>query len=75
MPRAGFEPATTRFTIDPEHLKEDLEDFRLFAKAKLNLSKLTASQYICKVRQFLENKTAFNDKEVQTWKKTFCAGS
>jgi integrase len=77
VPRAGFEPATTRFTVDQERLNEDLENFRLFVVAKLNLAKLTASQYICKVRQFLENRAFFTDRDVQTYiqaKKETCVG-
>lgn len=69
MPRAGFEPATYS-------VSDELEYFRLFAVAELNLSKLTASQYICKVRQFLEGRESFSDIDVQNYikgKKDTCA--
>jgi integrase len=75
VPRAGFEPATTPLRIDAELLNEDLESFRLFAMAKLNLTKLTASQYICKVRKFLDGRTAITDRDVQLYiqaKKETC---
>jgi len=62
VPRAGFEPATTRYQVE-----DDFEDFRLFALAKLNLNKLTVSQYICKVKGFLKDRTAFTDRDVQAY--------
>ena len=71
MPRAGFEPATTTLNVE-----NDLEDFRLFAMAKLNLSKLTVSQYICKLRPFLKDRTVVTDRDVQTYiqnKKETCS--
>jgi integrase len=71
VPRAGFEPATTVFKVE-----NDLEEFGLFAVAKLNLSKLTASQYICKLRAFLKDRTAVTDRDVQTYiqaKKECCS--
>jgi integrase len=77
VPRAGFEPATTDIRLNPKYLKEDLESFRLFAMAKLNLSKLTVSQYICKVRPFLEGRNSVSDCDVQTYiqmKKETCVG-
>jgi integrase len=76
VPRAGFEPATTPFLMDKECLNEDLENFRLFAIVKLNLSKLTVSQYICKVRPFLEGITTITDRDVQEYiqrKKETCS--
>jgi len=69
MPRAGFEPATTALVLEKECLNEDLENFRLFAMAKLDLAKLTASQYICKIRPFLEGKTVVTDKDAQAYIK------
>jgi len=53
VPRAGLEPATTLF-LEKKRLKRDLEDFRLFCLAKLNLSVETAKQYVRKVRAFLK---------------------
>ena len=40
MPRAGFEPATTERVSfgDYEQFLRDLEEFKLFAKSKLNFS-------------------------------------
>jgi integrase len=76
VPRAGFEPATTPLRFEKELLNDDLESFRLFAMAKLNLSKLTASQYICKVRPFLEGRDSVSDRDAQTYiqkKKETCS--
>ena len=53
VPRTGFEPATT-FFIEKAKLFEDLEDFKLFAIAKLNLSRETVKHYVRRVRAFLE---------------------
>jgi hypothetical protein len=48
VPRAGLEPATSVFYVDSKRLHEDLEAFRLFARVKLNLSKVTVVHYVCK---------------------------
>jgi hypothetical protein len=51
--RAGFEPATTvSFSNNKEFLR-DLEDFKLFAKAKLNFSQGTVYHYTSKIRTFM----------------------
>jgi hypothetical protein len=42
--KARFEPATT-FFIEKKKLSGDLEDFKLFAVATLNLSKETVKRY------------------------------
>jgi integrase len=71
VPRAGFEPATTRLNVE-----NDLEDFRLFAMAKLNLAKLTTSQYICKLKPFLKDRSVITDRDIQTYiqaKKESCS--
>jgi hypothetical protein len=44
VPKARFEPATT-FFIEKKKLSGDLEDFKLFAVATLNLSKETVKRY------------------------------
>jgi len=76
MPRAGFEPATTTIILEKERIMGDLENFRLFARAKMNLAKLTASQYICKLKPFLKGKSVVTDKDIQTYvqsKKGICS--
>ncbi len=75
MPRTGFEPATTTIILEKDRM-EDLENFRLFTRAKLNLAKLTASQYICKLKPFLKDKSVVTDKDIQTYiqsKKGVCS--
>ena len=67
MPRAGFEPATTvSFSNNREFLR-DLEDFKLFAKAKLNLSQGTVYHYTSKIRTFMRNRKIVTDKDVQSY--------
>jgi len=67
VPRAGFEPATSLF-LEKKRLKRDLEDFRLFCLAKLNLSGETAKQYVRKVRAFLERVNGeICEKDVQKY--------
>jgi len=61
VPRAGFEPATTVLKVD----LKDLEDFKLFAKAKLNLSQGTVYHYMSKVRTFLKHRKTVTDKDIQ----------
>ena len=62
VPRAGFEPATTLIVE-----LEDLENFRLFARAKLNLSTETVKHYIRRVRAFLRNRTLVTDRDIQVY--------
>jgi hypothetical protein len=74
MPRAGFEPATTvRFSNNKEFLR-DLENFNLFAKAKLNLSQLTVYHCTSKIRTFMLNKETVTDMDIQRYieKKQEC---
>ena len=61
MPRAGLEPATTSLTVN----LNDIEDFILFAQAKLNLTKLTAKQYSRRVKAFLKGRGFVTDREIQ----------
>ena len=71
MPRAGLEPATTS---QPVNLN-DLEDFILFAQAKLNLTRLTAKQYSRRVKAFLKGRNSVTDKDIQIFiqqKKESC---
>jgi len=63
VPRAGLELATTVFKVD----LNDLEDFKLFARAKLNLGKETVKNYVCRVRAFLKNRDSVTDKDVQIY--------
>jgi integrase len=67
MPRAGFEPATTvSFSNNKEFLK-DLEDFKLFAKAKLNFSQGTVYHYTSKIRTFMRNRRTVTDRDIQSY--------
>jgi integrase len=67
VPRAGFEPATTvSFSNNKEFLR-DLENFKLFAKAKLNLSQGTVYHYTSKIRTFMLNRKVVSDKDVQEY--------
>ena len=63
MPRAGFEPATTAIPVN----LCDLDDFILYATAKLNLTKLTAKQYSRRVKAFLNDKRFVSDKDIQVF--------
>ena len=65
--RAGFEPATTLSFSDNKQILKDLEDFRLFAKAKLNFSQGTVYHYMSKLRTFLLNRTTVTDRDVQCY--------
>jgi integrase len=69
VPRAGFEPATTEELIfsDNEQFLEDLEDFRLFAKAKLNFSQGTVYHYVSKIRTFMKDRKTVTDRDVQCY--------
>ena len=49
---------------------EDLEDFRLFAKAKLNLSQGTVYNYVSKVRTFLSDRKTVTDRDIQCYIET-----
>jgi len=46
---------------------EDLEDFRLFAEAKLNLCKETAKHYVRRVRAFLKDRASVTDRDIQLY--------
>jgi integrase len=72
VPRAGLELATTVFKVN----LDDLEDFRLFARAKLNLGKGTVKHYISRVKTFLRNRDSVTDKDIQLYvqkKKENCS--
>ncbi len=67
MPRAGFEPATTvSFSNNKEFLR-DLESFKLFSKAKLNLSQGTVYHYTSKIRTFMLNRKTVTDRDIQEY--------
>jgi len=69
VPRAGFEPATTVI------VENDLEDFKLFASAKMNLAKDTVRHYASRVRAFLRDRSVVSDKDIQIYineKKQTC---
>ncbi len=61
VPRAGLEPATTSIPVN----LNDIDDFILFAQAKLNLTKLTAKQYSRRVKAFLKGRNYVNDRGIQ----------
>jgi integrase len=67
VPRAGFEPATSSLIVEKKRLKRDLEDFKLFCLAKLNLSMETAKHYVRRVRVFLENRNKITERDIQTY--------
>jgi integrase len=74
VPRAGFEPATTLF-LENKRLKRDLEEFKLFCLAKLNLSKETVKHYVRRVKAFLEGRSVVSDRDIQLYiaeKKQTC---
>lgn len=48
-------------------VENDLEDFKLFAYSKLNLSKETVKHYVRRVRAFLENRSVVTDRDVQIY--------
>lgn len=52
MPRAGFEPARTVFKVN----LGDLENFKLFERAKLNLGKVNVKHHTCRVKAFLKRR-------------------
>ena len=71
VPRAGFEPATTVLEVD----LDDLEGFKLFAEAKLNLSYDTVRHYASRVRAFLRDREVVSDRDIQLYiqqKKEMC---
>jgi len=63
VPRVGLEPATTSLHVN----LNDLEDFILFAQAKLNLTKLTAKQYSRRVKAFLKGRSFVNDRDIDVF--------
>ncbi len=67
VPRAGFEPATTLSFSDNKQILKDLEDFRLFAKSKLNFSQGTVYHYMSKMRAFLPDRKTITDKDIQCY--------
>jgi integrase len=66
--RAGFEPATT-FFLEKERLNEDLENFKLFCLAKLNLSRETVKHYVRKIKAFLKNRSVVSERDIQIYIK------
>ena len=69
VPRAGFEPATTPevFFSSYEDVLRDLEDFKLFAKSKLNFSQGTVYHYTSKLRTCMRNRKTVTDKDIQLY--------
>jgi integrase len=67
VPRAGFEPATTVSFSNNKKFLRDLENFKLFAKAKLNLSQGTVYHYTSKIRTFMINRKIVTDRDVQEY--------
>jgi integrase len=71
VPRAGFEPATTRQDLvsfdNYEQFLKDLEDFKLFAKSKLNFSQNTVYHYTSKLRTFMKDRITVSDKDIQNY--------
>jgi integrase len=73
VPRAGFEPATTPKEmaavsfLNNKAFLTDLEDFKLFAKAKLNFSQGTVYHYTSKIRTFMRNRKIVTDREIQSY--------
>ena len=63
VPRTGLEPATTSLQVN----LNDLEDFILFAQAKLNLTTLTAKQYSRRVKAFLFGRSSVTDRDIQVF--------
>ena len=74
VPRAGLEPATTSLPVQ----LTDLEDFLLFAQAKLNLTKLTSVQYLRRIKAFLDGRSFVTDRDIQVYvqkKKETCTAN
>jgi integrase len=69
VPRAGFEHATTPVIsfLSYEDFLRDLEDFKLFAKSKQNLTQGTVYHYTSKLRTFMRNRTTVTDKDIQLY--------
>jgi len=58
-----------------ENIENDLENFKLFASAKLNLAKETVKHYTRRVRRFLKGRTVVTDRDIQLYiqrKKETC---
>ncbi len=75
MPRTGFELATTSECYRNKDLFEDLENFKLFARAKLNLGKETVCNYVQRIQAFLRDRTIVTNRDVQAYineKKEIC---
>ena len=56
-------------------LFEDLENFKLFARAKLNLGKETVCNYVQRIQAFLRDRTIVTNRDVQAYvneKKEIC---
>jgi len=53
--------------MEPGNLARDLEDFKLFALAKLNLSRETVKHYIRRVKAFLKDRTIVTDRDIQAY--------
>ena len=71
QPKTGLEPETTALKVD----LSDLNDFFLFARAKMNLCKLTSVQYLRRVKAFLNGRRVVTDRDIQIYiqkKKESC---
>lgn len=53
--------------IENKRMLDDLEDFKLFAMAKLNLSRETAKHYARRVKSFLKNREIIADRDIQIY--------
>ena len=56
-------------------LFEDLENFKLFARAKLNFGKETVCNYVQRIQAFLRDRTIVTNRDVQAYtneKKEIC---
>jgi len=69
VPRAGFEPATTKQASlgNWSDFQRDLEDYKLFLKSKMNFSQSTVYHYTSKVRRFLKGRTSVTEKDIQLY--------
>jgi len=53
--------------VENVRIVEDLEDFRLFARVKLNLAERTVDQYVKWVRAFLRGREFVSDRDIQEY--------
>ena len=63
LPKTGLELATTAFDVD----LEDLEEFKLFAQAKLNLSRISVVQYTRSIKAPLKEIDIVTDRDIKVY--------